>query len=100
MTPVPTVQREEEITNMFYGKYLAAKDLKLGDIIKCSYSDIPFDTGIIKKEDINSWVVFRPYGVSEDFTYTGGVICYTGLEEFRINKDDHGFLVYSRKDLK
>jgi len=26
--------------------------------------------------------LWRPYGTCEEWTYTGGVICYTGLEEF------------------
>jgi hypothetical protein len=56
------------------------KDLELGDIVQIL--DGPFGTAIVKAKQGLKVTFFRPYGVTADFTYTGGVICYTGVEEW------------------
>ena len=44
----------------------------------------------------------RPYIHTADFSYTGGVICYTGIEEFthEINDFRHDYNLICRKPLK
>lgn len=74
-------------------------DLQLGDVVEVFTG--PWGTGIVQqiKEDIVT--IFRPYGTSDNFSYTGGVICYTGVEtiKFAISPRQE-FKVYSRKNLK
>ena len=71
-------------------------NLKLADVVKLF--DGPFGTGIVKQIADGFVTVFRPYGTSEDFCYTGGVICYTGIEEYKFSlTDKQEFFVYQRK---
>jgi hypothetical protein len=45
--------------------------------------------------------LFRPYGTTADFSCTGGVICYTGIEDITFSLDSaRDFLVVERKELK
>lgn len=83
---------------------IRAMDMQLGDVIR------PFDSGnpgpwtsaIVKRITDDSIVLFRPYGVSADFSYTGGVICYTGIEEYTIARKSMSaeWVLLERKTLK
>jgi len=56
--------------------------LTLGAVVRL-WTNEPFGDAIVKKIDPNGDInLFRPYGVTADFSYTGGVICYVGIEEF------------------
>lgn len=59
-------------------------DLALGDVVEAF--DGPWSSAVVKRITGDSVELFRPYGVSEDFEYTGGVICYIGLETFPVWK--------------
>lgn len=57
--------------------------LRAGDIIRVM--DGPFCDAVVKKvHKDGSVTVFRPYGTCTDFEYSDGVICYTGIEEFKL----------------
>lgn len=76
-------------------------ELKLGDVVTDAVKHSPWGTAIVRRVTKDTVTFFRPYGVSEDFSYTGGVICYTGVEEFTINKSlDETFTLVERKELK
>ncbi len=69
-----------------------AKQLHIGDTV-CYYNEhsgrtSAFDTMIVKQIESTIITFFRPYGVTANFTYSGGVICYTGIEEIKINIDN------------
>lgn len=67
-------------------KKVKASELHLGDIVKAS--DVAYGVSTVKNisQDASGVVVtlFRPYVVTADFSYTGGVICYIGVEEYNI----------------
>jgi hypothetical protein len=76
-----------------------SKDLQLGDIITPHDSINPFDSCIVKQITDAGITLFRPYAVTERFTYTGGVICYTGTEQYTIYKDDRKWILHIRQNL-
>ncbi len=80
-----------------YNFYSSVADLKHGDVVKLM--DGPFGTGIVIVKQIENGFVtmFRPYGATSDFIHTGGVICYTGIEEYKFTLTDREPLfVYQR----
>ena len=80
---------------------LKACDLRLADTI-CIDNVIPWGYCIVKQIKDGEITLYRPYGTTADFSYnTGGVICYVGLDEFKIPLDsDREYRVIERKDLK
>jgi hypothetical protein len=68
------------MTDYLNGEELALSELKLGDCVEAF--DGPYGTAIVKQIADGLITFFRPYGTHADFTHTGGVICYTGIEEF------------------
>jgi len=63
--------------------------------------DSDFSSCIVKQIDEEEVILFRPYGVTATFEYTGGVICYTGIEEYKIFKDSKTEYIFHRStDLK
>jgi hypothetical protein len=45
--------------------------------------------------------LFRPYGHTADFSYTGGVIPFIGVEQYEVELDrDITWILYDRKELK
>ena len=78
---------------------IKAKNLKLADIVRLNGQ--PFSDMIVKKATEETVTFFRPYGVTADFSYTGGVICYTGVEEFTVDRDNPSeFELIGSKELK
>jgi hypothetical protein len=59
---------------------VTAAELKVGDVVEMF--DGPWSTAIVKQVADNKVHLFRPYGTTADFTCTGGVICYTGIENY------------------
>jgi hypothetical protein len=60
------------------------KDLKLGDVVRLDLQAYG-DATVRKINADGTVVVFRPYVHSEDFSYTGGVICYIGTEDVTLH---------------
>lgn len=74
-------------------------ELQLGDIVEVF--DDAFGTAVINQIKDGSIHFFRPYGTSEDFSYTGGVIPYIGIETFtRPVTDSSEIKVWRRKEVK
>ena len=63
-------------------------ELQLGDVVVQNPLDPrrPWSTCIVKKVADDEVTLFRPYGTTADFAYTGGVICYVGIEEYKVHK--------------
>lgn len=78
-------------------------DLRIGDIVRLSDNN-PFSDAIVKNVEGNLITLFRPYGANADFTYTGGVICYVGIEQFAQLADrasqEATIQLWRRQDLK
>lgn len=72
--------------------------LKLGDVVKLGNG--PYDYATVKNVTETDVVFFRPYVATEDFSHTGGVICYVGIEEFSVPRSNRNmFEVFQRKTL-
>lgn len=74
---------------------IAASELKLGDRVRlneASYAD-----ATVKQIDENVVHLIRPYIHHEDFSYTGGVICYIGTEDVVISRSDARTVVFLEK---
>ena len=69
-----------------------ATNLQLADkVIRVTNDGSPdLKLGISTVQQIKDGIItmFRPYTHTSDFSYTGGVICYVGIEEFTISQSD------------
>lgn len=74
--------------------------MKLADTV----AYLPFgrwSNAIVKQIDGNNVTLFRPYGTTADFSYTGGVICCIGVEEYTIPlSSDAEYELLDRKELR
>ena len=66
-------------------KFISVAELCLGDVVRLP-GGFPFADAVVKqvvrKLDANPVVTLeRPYMVTQDFEYTGGVICSLGHED-------------------
>lgn len=61
-------------------------DLELGDVVELFEG--PYGHATVKKITDDQVTFFRPYVHHDDFSYTGGVICYIGIEEVAFFKSD------------
>lgn len=86
-----------------------ASALQLADVVRIAANDGsgealdgPFTFMVVKKVTDEEVRFFRPYVHTGDFSYTGGVICYLGTEEYGVCRDNASamYLLYSRKGLK
>jgi hypothetical protein len=77
-------------------KTVKVSDLRLGDVVQCF--DAPWGTGIVKKIGEDGATIFRPYGTTADFAYSGGVLCYVGTEEYTVSRNSE-IVLYERKEL-
>lgn len=76
-----------------------ASELRLADVVEVFAG--PYGTATVRQIKDDQVYFFRPYTRSDDFAYTGGVICYTGIEEFSVSVDTPTpFKLYHRKELK
>jgi hypothetical protein len=79
---------------------IPTRDLRLGDVVVCPQMDkAAWCHAIVKQLKDDSAVLFRPYGAHDGFVYTGGVICYIGLEEFDLPLDHRPIRVLRRSEL-
>ena len=69
------------------GDRIVASQMQLADVVSLADFDSDFSTCIVKQIDKNEVTLFRPYGTTVNFESTGGVICYIGIEEYKIFND-------------
>lgn len=82
-------------------KIIKTEDLQLADVISLEDCNYPFSTSIVKKIEGEVITLFRLYGTTANFSYTGRVICYIGFEEYKAYKgDSHNWILWERKNLK
>ena len=75
------------------------RDLQLADAVKLS--EQPYGWATVKQVTEDAVTFFKPYVHTENFKYTGGVICLIGIEEFRVCRDsDTEIEVWDRKEWK
>lgn len=79
---------------------IRARDMRLADTV--AYSPFgAWNRAIVKQITPTDVVLFRPYGTTADFSYTGGVICYVGIEQYTIPlSGDAQYELLDRKELK
>lgn len=78
-------------------KRTSIHDLNLADIVRLF--DGPYGFATVKQITTDVVVFFRPYVLTQDFSYTGGVICSIGIEECRYHnypKCEHTFDVVEK----
>ena len=73
------------MTTETFPRQVTAAELRLGDVVELF--DGPFATAIVRQIKDGKVTMFRPYGTHSDTVYTGGVIPYTGIEEFHVFAD-------------
>lgn len=76
-------------------------ELQLGDTVSSHGMDA-WSTAIvvqIKDDLVHLW---RPYGTTTDFSYTGGVIPYVGIETYVVEQSDERstWTLYNRQELR
>ena len=65
---------------------MKAIELKLGDRVRPKNSFMRCFNDMVVKQIHNEEITFyRPYVHTADFSYTGGVICFIGIEEFNVS---------------
>lgn len=82
------------------------EDLKLADVVELFEG--PFGTAVVTQITDAEVKLMRPFSVTADFSYTGGVLYSVGNEDCvylkcdtRFNsKSSHRFKVWQRKELK
>ena len=81
---------------------LKTSELQLADVVcQMDSRTNPFSTCVVTKVEDGKVTLFRPYAVTADFSYTGGVIPYTGTEQYEVEQDSNLMWdVFSRKELK
>jgi len=82
---------------------LKLSELKLADVVQLF--DDEYGTATVKQIDGDIVTFLRPYVITQDFSYAGGVICSLGYEECTYLKgtktaDELKFNVYRRKELR
>ncbi len=92
-------------------KWFKASELRLADIVMLNCKDgfgkgaieIPqaYTCATVIRVTDTEVTFFRPYVQTADFSYTGGVIPYIGIERFSISRDSSPLhLVLMREELK
>jgi len=83
-------------------KRVHTDELRVGDHVEMdSTTSRPFAGTIVRNVDKDYVYLFRPYGTHADFTCTSGVICYIGLEDYKVERHSQTmWLLYERPYLK
>lgn len=85
-----------------YNFWAKTNELMLGDVVDTSDPTkprAPWCTAIVTQVDDRFVTLYRPYGHHDRFTYTGGVICYTGLEEYKVELTNSKTWTVFQRDL-
>ena len=84
MTRIP--EPTDEYPTVYCNERVRVHELRLADhVILDGVRE--WSTAIVKQIKDGQVTFWRPYGTNEDFSYTGGVICLMGLEEFTVGID-------------
>ena len=80
---------------------ITPREMELGDTVQYMPFGSAWNMAIVKQVTATEVILWRPYGTTADFSYTGGVICYVGWEQYSIPRENNGEykLLYSQ-DLK
>jgi hypothetical protein len=66
-------------------------ELALGDVVRrIGYDKAPWNTAVVVNVKGREVTMFRPYVVTSDFSYTGGIIPYIGTEKWSFEARDYG----------
>lgn len=79
---------------------IKANALQLGDTVRRKGCEMPFGTATVKQIKDGHAHLFRPYVHTNDFSYTGGVICYIGTETYPVPLNNEEWILLDRKILK
>jgi len=90
---------------------MKARDLQLGDVVRQDFGveaqrgqpgvGRPWSTCIVIGKDEKEIELFRPYGVTVDFSMGHRVIAYTGIEQYKVEIDrETEWDLLERKTLK
>jgi len=80
-------------------KLYPVSELQLGDTIQFELE--AWSTAIVTQITEDEIHYFRPYGHTADFSYTGGVIPYIGIENGKLSKySKHPVKVIYRQQLR
>lgn len=69
---------------------ISTSEMGLGDTVIRKYNDgryMDWGFSLVKEIKDKEVTLFRPYGSHADFEYTGGVVCYIGIEEYKLPVD-------------
>lgn len=81
------------------GVEMTARELQLADTIDLGFQ--PWGSAVVTQIKDGCVTLWRPYGHTADFSYTGGVVAYVGLEVITVEQDsDRTYKVVQRKELK
>jgi len=87
------------MTTTYPNKLMRTAELQLGDEIQLFNG--PFGHAIVTKIDGGAVHYFRPYATTADFSYTGGVIPYIGVEQNTLCRESaQQYYVTMRKELR
>jgi len=84
-------------------KIIKPAEMQLGDRVRMTWDNItpPFMDSVVKQIKDRNVTLFRPYVTTADFSYTGGVICYIGIDQWNIAIDSSTeFILLERVELK
>ena len=81
-------------TSLPYKVRVSPETIRLGDIVR-AIDGHGYVTSTVKQINPERRLVtlFRPYVATSNFTYTAGVICYIGIEEYSIYFDTDVIIV-------
>ncbi len=81
---------------------IKTSELQLADVVVQTLNGgTPWGATIVTQIKDGEVHLFRPYGHTADFSYTGGVIPYVGIETYKIELDSAiEWTLYERKELK
>jgi len=77
-------------------------DLQLADVVRRDGSSAEAYVTMTVKQIEKDWVTFfRPFVHTGDFSCTSGVLCYVGIEEFKVCKSENvEYILLERRQLK
>lgn len=83
-------------------RLIKTSELQLADVVvQTPNGGTPWGATIVTQVTDEEVSLFRPYGHTADFSYTGGVIPYVGIETYKVERDrDIEWTLYERKELK